>query len=673
MRLLFILIILAVSVLFLTGDGWKAAILGTHALDINGKAKPVSYPTPSSPSPSDYWSHYGGDQGGARYSPLDVINTSNVTRLKLAWKFSTGDMKTKPPKALNRMAAEGTPLFVSLSETDAALIFCTPFNEVIAVSPDTGTLKWRYDAKTDLDQRPANQFVCRGVAARQRSDGAPIIYMGTNDGRLVAIDALTGSPYEGFGDNGIVTIEPGIELIWPGEFQITSPPVISENVVVIGSAISDNARVAAPSGAVRAFDAETGEALWSFDPIPRQADAENAGDWQGAQPPTEGHANAWAPMSVDDQRGLIFVPTSSPSPDFYGGLRPGDNRYANSVVALDAKTGAVRWAFQTVHHDVWDYDLPAQPGLYTITDAQGSRRDVVAQVTKTGFTFVLDRETGDPVLPVEERPVPQQKVEGELLSPTQPFPVKTPPIVPSTITKKDAWGITGIDKALCRSKISSADNAGLFTAPSTRGMLQRPFSGGGANWGGTAFDPTRNLLVVNMSNLVHHIQLIPQDGLAAAEETFHGAEIASQSGAPYGIKREVLMSPLGLPCTAPPWGVLAAVDLSNGEIVWRKTIGTTEDLTGGALSLKTGTPTFGGPIATAGDVVFIGAALDDYLRAFDIKTGKELWKGRLPGGAQATPMTYQWGGKQYVVIYAGGHARAGTTINDELVAFALDD
>lgn len=657
--------VLAVALFALLGGSFIYQIGGARALDVSGSAPIVQADPPAQTG----WGHYGGDAGGARWSSLDEIDRDTVGSLERAWSFSTGDMDKRPPKALARMAAEATPVLA-----DGRLVFCTPFNEVIALEPGSGTLIWRYDPQIDLDQRPANQFVCRGVAVWHDESGAGRVFMGTNDGRLIALSLEDGAPVSAFGAAGEVAIDPGMPLTWPGEFQITSPPVVIGQTVIIGSAISDNGRVAAPVGAVRAYDARSGSLKWTFDPIPRDPQAATAADWPrdwGADgPPVEGHANAWAPLSVDAARGLVFVPTSSPSPDFYGGLRPGDNRHANSVVALEAETGTVRWAFQTVHHDVWDYDVPAQPSLVTITE-DGRTRDAVAQVTKTGLVFVLDRETGAPLIPFEERPVPQGGAPGEALSPTQPFPVAPSPLVPDRVSANEAWGVTWFDKAACARKIAALDADGLFTPPSVRGMLMRPFSGGGANWGGAAFDPGRNLLIVNMNNLAHHIQLIPADEVEHAEEVMHEAEIGPQTGAPYGVRRELLVSPLGLPCTPPPWGVLAAVDLSTGELVWRRTLGTVEDLSGGWLRTELGTPNFGGPIVTAGGLVFIAATMDDYLRAFDVETGEQLWRARLSAGGQATPMTYAWQGRQYVVIYAGGHATAGTRGGDTLLAFAL--
>lgn len=640
---------------------WVAG--GARALDVKGEAKRVR----EAPNAVG-WAHYGGDPGGSRYSSAADITRENVSKLTVAWRYSTGDLTSKP-EAVKRSAGETTPILV-----EDSLVFCTPFNEIVALDPGTGAEKWRHDPKINLDQRPANQFVCRGVAYwNGGGDGlcAARIFSGTNDGRLIAVDAKTGAPCTEFDGDGEVYIDPGLELVWPGEFQITSPPVILGDVLVTGSSISDNARLEAPRGTIRAFDARTGAPRWSFDPIPRRGDEPNAKDWQGEFPRKEGHANAWAPMSVDPARGLIFAPTSSPSPDFFGGLRPGDNRYANSVVALKAETGEVVWAFQTVHHDVWDYDLPSQPGLYSILK-DGKIVDVVAQTTKTGLVFVLDRDTGAPVIPVEERPVPQGGAPGEALSPTQPFPVAPPPLVPNTIDPKDAFGVTWFDKRECEKEISSLRGEGLFTPPTEQGTLFLPFTGGGGNWGGPAYDPARNLLVVNMSNFAHRIQLIPEADVESVGETFHDSEVSPQKGAPFGMRRDVLISPLGLPCNPPPWGVLAAVDLSDGRLVWRRPIGTTEELADG-LAFPIGTPTLGGPAITAGGLVFIGATLDHYLRAFDVETGEELWKGDLPTTGMATPMTYVWQGRQYVAIFAGGYSTVDTAPGDELVAFALPD
>ena len=616
------------------------------------------------------WSHYGGDAGGQRYSEAAAITPANVNRLRPVWHYRTGDLDRRAD-VMERSAFQATPVLAG-----DALLLCSPFNEVIALDPASGTERWRYDPDVRTDYRPANQFVCRGVTAwidpqaRPGSHCASRIFMGTVDARLIALDLTTGRLCTDFGESGVVRIDPGMQLVGPGEFQITSPPVVVTGNVVVGSSIGDNVRADAPKGTVRAFDARTGAPRWHFDPIARGM-ADYPDDWAADSAPHTGHANVWAPMSADESRGLLFLPTSSPSPDFFGGLRVGDNRYANSLVALDSRTGDVAWHFQTVHHDVWDYDLPAQPSLVTL-HRDGKPVDAVVQVTKQGFVFVFDRETGTPLFDIEERPVPQNGATGEVLSATQPFPVAPPPLVPQSLSADQAWGLTPWDRNACRRRIASARTEGLYTPPSPQGSLLVPFTGGGANWGGAAFDPESQTLFINTSRAAHLITLIPAAAVDAARAAAPGTEIAAQTPALWGMKRELLLSPLGLPCNPPPWGMLTAVDLNTGTIRWESVLGTVRDLAPIPLPLKWGTPNFGGPIVTAGGLVFIGAAMDDYLRAFDAESGAELWKARLPAGGQATPMTYVWQGRQYVVIAAGGHARAGTRLGDSLIAFALD-
>lgn len=608
------------------------------------------------------WSQYGGDKLGHRFVAARSITPENVTQLGIAWTHRSGVRVDRPAGDLQRAALQTTPILV-----EGSLIFCTQFNQIIAIDPGTGAEKWRHDPQVPSDIRPANQYTCRGVSywsadsEQEESLCSSRIFTGTADARLIALDAKTGAPSEEFGEGGTVRIEPSIALRWPGEFQITSAPAIMGDIVVTGTAIGDNLRTDAPKGTVFAFNVRTGESLWSFNPL------------AGPTKSPTGHTNVWSTIAVDEARELVFLPTSSPSPDYFGGNRPGDNLYANSVVALNGTTGEVVWHFQTVHHDVWDYDVPAQPGLYQVW-RDGQARDVVAQVTKTGLIFVLDRETGEPVLPVEERAVPQDGVDGELLSPTQPFPVKTPPIVPNRLDPADAFGITLWDKLACKSRLENLRAEGLFTPPTTGGTLSLPFTGGGANWGSAAYDPQRNLLVINMNNIASYMQMHPDKSeREQVGEISDGDEFAPMEGAPYAMTRAPVLSPLGLPCSPPPWGMLAGIDLASGEIVWRQVLGTTEDLAPGGLRLKLGTPALGGPMITAGGLVFIGAAADDYLRAFDVSTGQEIWKGRLPAGGQATPMSYMWKGRQYVVIAAGGASNLGTRQGDYIVAFALPE
>lgn len=604
------------------------------------------------------WTHWGGDAGGSRYAEPGQITPDNVERLIKAWDYRTGDVARRPAALMARTKFEATPILA-----DGNLVFCTAFNEVIALDPGTGRQKWRYDPQLSETLRPANRYVCRGVAHWLDAaipDGAACrsrILTGTNDARLIALDATTGAPCENFGDHGQVKIAIGKDLLWPGEFQITSAPVVARGVVIVGSSIADNVRVDAPLGAVRAFDARTGAPRWSFDPLEHNSIE-------------AGHANVWAPMSIDEARGLVFLPTSSPSPDFWGGKRPGNNAHSDSVVALKIDSGELAWSFQTVHHDVWDYDLPAQPTLARIDAGQGPR-DVVIQPTKQGFVFVLDRDSGQPVWPVEERAVPQGAAEGDTLSPTQPYPTHLPPLTRQSISTDDMLSLLGgFGAESCRSRLAAARNDGLYTPPSTQGTIEFPMTGGGVNWGSAAFDPVRQILYANTSAAVHLIELMPRPA-AQDYKPPPGQDFGPQFEAPFAMTRSLLTSPIGgLLCNKPPWGTMVALDVKAGKILWRSVVGTSEDKAPLGIALPWGTPLVNGPIVTAGGVIFTGA-MDAYLRAFDASDGRELWQGRLPVPGVADPMTYVWGGEQYVVIAAGGHSEAGTSIGDSVVAFRL--
>ena len=609
------------------------------------------------------WPHYGGDAGGTRYSSAAQITPANVDGLRRQWLYRTGDAQRRDAALMRRIKFETTPILV-----DDKLVLCSAFNEVIALDPGNGRERWRFDPKVATDRRPANRYNCRGVAqwrdpqAKPDAACATRIYTGTVDARVIALDARDGRPCADFGSAGTVQIDPGA-LRWPGEFQITSAPVVASvgngGIVVVGSAINDNGRAAAPSGRVRAFDARSGALRWSWEPMASSTSAAE----------TPGGGNVWAPMSVDEARGLVFLPTSSPSPDFFGGLRPGDNRHSDSVVALNLVDGSLAWAFQVVKHDVWDYDLAAQPTLATLPIA-GALRDVVIQATKQGLVFVLDRATGVPVYPVEERAVPQGGAPGETLSPTQTFPVDVPPLVPSKLDPNQAFGVLGFDRARCRERIEALRNEGLYTPPSLQGTAIYPFTGGGVNWGGVAVDPA-GVVYVNTTRAVQVVTLIPRERFDAVRAANPGKEVSPQTGTPFGMHRELLVSPLGMLCNPPPWGTLAALDLKSRRIVWEKRLGTTEEVAPLGLALATGMPNFGGPVATAGGLVFIGAAMDRYLRAFDAASGAELWRGRVPAAPMATPMTYVWQGRQFVVVAAGGHGEAGAATSDAIVAFAL--
>jgi quinoprotein glucose dehydrogenase len=624
-------------------------------------------------APDTEWPNYGNDPGGMRYSPLAQISRENVSTLKVAWIFHTGDV-SDGSRGRKRSGFEATPILV-----DGTLYLTTGFNRVIALDPETGTQRWAYDPKIDVTLDYGDGLVNRGVATwldAGRPSAEPCrrrVYEATLDARLISLDAKTGKPCLGFGDYGQVSLRdvPGYRAGW---YHMTSPPAVIDDLVVVGSAIDDNQRADMPAGVVRAFDARSGALRWSWDPIPVAATATAAQSKDIAKAErTTGAANAWSIMSVDLQRHLIFVPTGSASPDYYGGLRPGDNKWANSVVALHAKTGEIAWGFQLVHHDLWDYDT-APPALLTTLRHHGEDVPVVIQGNKTGFLYVLNRDTGKPVFPVEERPVPQSDVAGEVTSPTQPFPVAPPPLAPQRVSAEDAWGLTPQDRETCRNWILGLRNEGIFTPPSLKGTLAVPGNIGGITWSGYAFDQQRGLLVVNTNNLVAKVKLIPRADFWRDDVRTEDGDYAPQTGAPYGLFRRFLQAPSDLPCTAPPWGTLTAVDMAEGKIRWQVPLGSMQDFGGKQPPVPPGSINLGGPIATAGGLVFIAGTYDPFLRAFDVETGKELWKAQLPNSGHATPMTYRLGanGKQYVVIAAGGHPKiTEESLGDALVAFTL--
>ncbi len=622
------------------------------------------------------WAHYGGDAGGSRYSPLDQINRGNVRRLEIAWTYRTGDV-SDGSKYERKTSFETTPILF-----EGTLYLSTPFSRVIALDPETGAERWSYDPKIDLNLRYSESLVSRGVAAWRdpAADAdaicAATIFLAALDARLIAIDGKMGTPCPGFGELGQVDLKEGVGEVEFGEYEMTSPPVVVSGVVVVGSAMGDNRRVEVERGTIRGYDARSGALRWAWDPVPRRPGDAGWESWTPEGAAKTGAANAWAPLSADLERGLVFAPTGSAAPDFYGGERLGDNRFANSVVALRAETGELVWHFQVVHHDLWDYDIASQPTLTTVI-RDGVEVPAVVQATKMGHIFVLHRETGVPLFPVEERPVPASDVPGEVASATQPFPVLPPPLLPERMTADSAFGLTPFDRGKCRERIERLRYEGIFTPPTLGGSLEYPSMIGGANWGGVAVNPERRLLVVNLNRFASWVRLIPRAQFDSARRVPDAeGQFTAQRGTPYGMNREGgFAGPLDVPCTPPPWGKLVAVDLNSGEVVWDVALGTIRDIAPLPLPIGWGTPNLGGPMITGGGLVFIGAAMDDYLRAFDWETGEELWKGRLPAGGQATPMTYRLraDGKQYVVIAAGGHGGLGTKLGDHVVAFALPD
>ena len=627
------------------------------------------------------WPLYGGDAAGNRYSSLDQITPENVDELEVAWVYRTGEVARRGPKATAYSSVQNTPILV-----DGSLIVCTPFNRIIALDPATGRERWVFDAGIKLDLEVPH-YNCRGVTQwtdpEAPSDGAcrKRILFGTNDLRLMAIDAHTGKPCAGFGEAGAVPVP----AVMPadarkGEARIVAAPVIVNGVLVTGTVVLDNQRANAPLGTVFAFDPRSGALKWTFDPIPRDPADPAYATWLDGGAERTGAANVWSTMVVDEARDLVFLPVSSPAPDFWGGGRKGDNLYSSSLVVLKGATGKVVWHRQLVHHDIWDWDVSSPPMLIDIRQNDG-RKDgtvipAVVQNTKQGFVFVFDRETGEPVFGVEERPVPQWRLPGEWLSPTQPFPVKPLPLIDTDVTPDDAWGFTFWDRGKCRERLAAARYDGMFTAPDIGGgTLFMPGNAGGANWGGPAYDLRRQWMIVNINKIPQITTLIPRDkapaGLQGLMRDGDYGVIYEQKGTPYAVKVEWLLSPFGAPCTRPPWGELVAIDMASGDLVWRVPLGSVENELSLPFRWNLGQPNVGGPIVTAGGVIFIGAARDRIFRAFSVEDGSELFRHQFKGGIGATPMTYEADGRQFVVIASGNLVFLRAPPGDEIVAFAL--
>lgn len=644
------------------------------------------------------WRNYGNDPGGTKYSPLSSINRTNVTDLVVAWTARAGDF---PPEMFvagvhdepgsnavpmdersvgvcnqcheTELRFETTPLM-----RDRRLLVSTPVNRVLALDPATGAEAWSFDPEIDIERGSSEGLISRGVSAWSAGAGGldarctNRVFLGTIDARLIALDADDGLPCEEFGSGGTVDLTRGVGINGRSaderDYLITSPPAVLNDLVIVGSSIGDNRRRDVESGMVRALDAKTGELRWSFDPIPRTEDDPASEQWSADARQHTGAANVWSIISVDSERDLVFLPTGSAAPDFYGGDRPGKNDYANSVVALRGATGEVVWSFQVVHHDLWDYDVPAQPLLIEL-EREGGLVPAVVVGTKMGHVFVLHRETGVPLFPVQERPVPQSSVPGEVSWPTQPFPILPPPLHSTSLSADKAFGVTEADREFCRRWIESLDYQGIFTPPSLTGTMQWPGFAGGLNWGGLGWDPERQMLVTTVKRLAMFVQLHPRTDFDSGERV-EGRQYTDQEGTPYGMSRQPMVSPSGIPCNPPPFGKLVGIDLSDGSIAWERPLGKIPELADVPGSDEWGSLVFGGPLLTAGGLTFIGAGQDDHLRAYDTETGDLLWEHPLPAGGQAAPMTYAIDGRQYVVIAAGGRGGIGTA-GDYIVAFRL--
>jgi quinoprotein glucose dehydrogenase len=611
------------------------------------------------------WSHWGGDAAGTKFSPLRELTPANVGALEIAWTFRTGDWD---PSGAVRTSFQATPVL-----HDGALYFCSPFNRVFAVDAETGRQRWVFDPAIE---RSDHGLVCRGVtlwrdAARPPdAECAVRVFTATNDARLIALDAKKGRLCEDFGANGEVDLERGLGALEPGDVRVTSPPTAIGDVIATGHQVSDNQRFDIAGGVVRGFDARTGALRWAFEPAaPGTPPPPLAPD--GSPRFQRGTPNAWGVFAADEARDLLFITTGNPSNDFFRGDERGEiDHYGSAVIALRGATGELVWRFQTVHRDLWDYDVGAQP---TLLEHEGA--PAIAVSTKAGHVFLLNRETGAPLHRVEERAVPQTDVPEERTAATQPFPTFPPPLHPHGVREEDLFGLTAWDRAACREILAASRNEGAFTPPSLAGALQYPGVAGGVNWGGSALDPERELLFLAQSRIAMIEQLVPREQALAFGPRERERWLVPMTGAPYAAIQRVFTSPLGIPCTKPPWFELVAIDLERGDVAWRAPLGTTRGSAPWPLWLPWAAPGMGGPLATRSGLVFIGAAMDGYLRAFDATSGAELWRAHLPAGAHANPMTYRArrGDRQLVVIAAGGHTSIPSERGDWLLAFALPE
>ena len=621
----------------------------------------------------DGWSHYGGSLAGDRYASPSRMTPETVNRLVPVWTYRTGDTASGEEFDGEPSRFRATPILF-----EGKLIASTGFNRVFALDPGTGKEIWTFDPRVDFSRKYSEMFTSRGVAAWKESadKSGPCrarVFLGTLDARLIAIDADTGELCADFGKEGEVDLSAGIRRYRKRDYSVTSPPAVVGNLVIVGSAIGDNGAAHLESGVVRAYDVRDGSLVWAWDPIPRSEDHPGATSWSKPKGNRTGGANVWSVMSADPERDLVFLPTTSPSPDFYGGERLGDNAFANSVVSLRASTGEFVWGYQTIRHDLWDYDLASQPLLFEHLSSDGTRRPAIAQATKTGFVFVLDRTTGEPLHPIEDREVPKSSVPGEVAAEKQRFPKLR--LHDTDARPLQLWNFNEEHLAACKTLLAGVRYEGIFTPPSLDGTLLYPGNPGGTNWGSMAYDRGSRIGYLVVARWPTIVKLIPRNKFRAAERegTLNGAEAqhTEQNGTPYGMARTDLVHN-HLPCLKGPWSTLVAVDLDAGEVLWERAVGTTPWVDVGEDASKWGYINSGGPIVTEGGVVFLATTYDNMLRAYDGSQGNEIWNWELPAGAHSTPMGYRHDDMDYVVVTAGGDLTSGIGRGDHVIAFRLE-
>jgi quinoprotein glucose dehydrogenase len=647
------------------------------------------------------WTAYGHTGYGDRYAPAQQITAQNVQKLQLAWAFHTGDFKG--PNDPLEIANEVTPL-----KANGMLYLCTPHNIVIALDPDSGKQRWRYDPKINRQAKTYQHMICRGVAYHDsgayvgpdamawlpavsastmaaaavppptpkgavaasmiRFDECPRrIFAPTADATIVAINADTGQPCDSFGDHGVIGLNENQPMKQRGFLNPTSPPVATRHVLIVSASVIDNDSTREPSGVIRGYDIDTGKLLWNWD----ASNPASTSPLGPGQTYVHNSPNSWGVSSVDEKLGLVYIPMGNQTPDMWGGHRnPQGERFNSSIVALDIATGQLRWVYQTVHHDLWDMDIGGQPSLVDLNTPQGRVPALIAS-SKRGDLYVIDRRNGKLIVPAPEQPVPQGAAAGDHVSPTQPFSALS--FKPLTLRERDMWGTNPFDQLVCRIMFKKLRYEGIFTPPSVQGSLVYPGNLGVFDWGGIAVDPLRRLAILNPDYMAYVSTLIPRDKATAKSGSGNEQGEQPMTGTPFAVDLHPLLSPLGIPCQAPPWGYIAAVDLDTMQRVWMHRNGTIQNQAPFGIPLPLGVPSLGGPITTGGGVAFLSSTLDSYLRAYDVRTGKKLWQSRLPAGGQATPMSYvsDKTGRQYVVVMAGGHHSLGTKMGDSLMAYAL--